>query len=59
MTIRTCAIRGRSDGEWHLSDHSQRLEVGGDIANSITSVSKDSLILIVYERNEIQDSKRR
>ena len=57
MTIRTCAIRGRSDGEWHSSDHSQRLEVGGDIANSITSVIKDSLILIVYEEIEVENSK--
>lgn len=27
----------------------QRIEVGGDIANAITSVSKDSLILEWYE----------
>lgn len=49
MIVITCAIRGRSDGDWLVSEHCQRLEVGSDIANSITSVAKDSLILEVYE----------
>ena len=34
--IRICAIRGRSDGDWYNSEHKQRLEVGGEISNSIT-----------------------
>ena len=43
-TIRICAIRGRSNGDWYCSEHNQRLEVGGNISNSITSVSKDNYI---------------
>lgn len=42
--IRICAIRGRSDGDWHNSEHNQRLEIGGEISNSITSVLKDNYI---------------
>ena len=42
--IRICAIRGRSDGDWHNSEHKQRLEVGGEISNSITSVQKDNYL---------------
>ena len=37
-------MRGRSIGNWYENDHSQRLELGNDIANSVTSVSKDSLV---------------
>ena len=47
--IRICAIRGRSDGDWYNSQHRQRLEIGGEISNSITTVQKDNLI---YERDE-------
>lgn len=42
--IRICAIRGRSDGDWHNYEHNQRLEIGGEISNSITSVLKDNYI---------------
>ena len=46
----TCAMRGRSDGEWHSSAHQQRLEIGvGGISNSITSVLKDFMICEIYE----------
>lgn len=45
-TFYSCAIRGRSNGDWHNTEHKQMLEVGSDIANSITGVSKDSLVLI-------------
>lgn len=55
--ILTCAIRGRSDGDWRSSEHEQRLEIGTDIANSITSVSKDSMILVTYEETEIENSE--
>ena len=42
--IRICAIRGMSDGDWYNSLHNQRLEIGGQTSNSITSVQKDNLI---------------
>ena len=42
--IRICAIRGRSDGDWYNSEHKQRLEIGGELSNSITSVLKDNYI---------------
>ena len=45
----SCAMRGRSDGEWHSSPHQQRLEIGVDISNSITSVLKDFLVCEIYE----------
>ena len=38
--IRICAIRGRSDGDWHNSSHNQRIEIGRQTSNSITSVQK-------------------
>ena len=45
----SCAFRARSDGDWHCSEHSQRLEIGTDIANSITTVAKDMMVLIYEE----------
>ena len=48
--IRICAIRGRSDGDWYNSEHSQRLEVGGEISNSITSVLKDNYVFMEEEK---------
>ena len=33
-----------SDGDWYNSEHKQRLEIGGEISNSITSVLKDNYI---------------
>lgn len=47
--VPACAMRGRSDGEWHTSDHHQKLEIGDELANSITSIAKDSLICEIYE----------
>lgn len=52
MNAISCAFRGRSDGEWYGSAHSQRLEIGTDVANSITSVAKDSLVIVTYEDRE-------
>ena len=48
--IRICAIRGRSDGDWYNSEHKQRLEVGGEISNSITSVLKDNYVCMEEEK---------
>lgn len=45
MAVLSCAIRGRSKGPWHSSEHRQHLEIGNEVAYSITSVQKDSLIL--------------
>lgn len=48
--IKSCAIRGRSDGNWFENEHKQKLEIGNEMtANSITSVTKDSLILQTIE----------
>ena len=33
-----------NDGDWYNSEHKQRLEVGGEISNSITSVLKDNYV---------------
>ena len=49
--IRICAIRGRSDGDWYNSEHSQRLEIGGELSNSITSVLKDNYIYEEYDKD--------
>lgn len=61
--IRICAIRGRSDGDWHNSEHNQRFEIGGEISNSITSVLKDNYIFETnnhfMEEKERKDSKTR
>lgn len=44
-------MRGRSDGGWNVSSHYQKLEIGGGISNSITSVQKDYLVIEVYEES--------
>ena len=46
---RTCAFRGRAEGEWHSSEHSQHLEIGGEISNAVSTVQKDYMVVIVYE----------
>lgn len=43
------AIRGRSNGDWHTSQHYQKIEVGGDTANSITSVAKDNYVIEIIK----------
>lgn len=49
IRIRTCASRGRADGDWYSNHHSQRLEIGGGISNAISSIAKDFMIIINYE----------
>lgn len=46
IRIRTCASRGRADGDWYSNPHSQRLEIGGCISNAISSIAKDFMIII-------------
>lgn len=46
----SCAIRGRSKGEWHSSEHRQMLELGSDrFSNALSSVQKDYLVALLYE----------
>lgn len=52
-TFYPCAIRGRCSNAVTDPTFSQRLEVGMDrrdsVANAITSVTKDSMVFILYE----------
>lgn len=42
----TAAVRGRSDGEWHSSEHQQRLELGSnDTSNASNGVAKDAMVV--------------
>ena len=51
MRSEIVAVRGRSIGDWHNSPHEQRIELRGQKkSSSITSVAKDNMLLIVYER---------
>ena len=50
MRAISCAIRGRSNGDWHSSEHRQMLEVGTEISNALSSVLKDYMVCMVYER---------
>lgn len=49
MKVLSCAIRGRSKGDWHTTAHTQTLELGCNVSNSITSVAKDSYVIEIYE----------
>ena len=55
----SCAMRGRSDGDWHSSAHQQRLEIGG-ISNSTTSSAKRFLdmcdIRVIQVCNIVDDT---
>ena len=48
-----CAVRGRSNGDWHTTIHRQKLEVGGNLSNSITSVLKDNYVIEIYNENSV------
>lgn len=50
MKSNIIAIRGRSFGDWHNSPHEQRIEFRGEMSSSLTSVAKDNMLLIAYER---------
>lgn len=52
VEIRACAMRGRADGDWHNSEHHQRIEIGDDISNSVTSVQKDNMVVLSYSRDK-------
>lgn len=55
--VNIAAIRGRSDGDWHGSEHQQRLEEGGDICGAITSVAKDNMLVERSVLGWVRDSK--
>ena len=46
----SCAVRGRSRGEWHSSEHRQMLEIGTEISNTLSSVQKDYMVCMIYEK---------
>lgn len=52
------AIRGRSDGDWRGSDHYQKLEIGGDVSNTITGVLKDNFIIEIMATKETKEKKQ-
>lgn len=46
-----CAMRGRADGEWHESEHEQRIECREDsVTNTITGVAKDNMVAETIEQ---------
>lgn len=45
----SCAIRTRSDGAWKTARHFRNVEVRDRICNSITSLTKDYMVIEVYE----------
>lgn len=53
-----CAMRGRnpdnpSDRKTHSSGRFvQRLEIGGGISNTLTSVAKDNYVIEIYEEED-------
>jgi len=47
-----CASRGRSEGEWHSSEHHQLLELNSYLySNAISGVQKDYMVALVYEND--------
>lgn len=56
MKVITCAIRGRNVLVQNCKIKIvQKLEMGGEIANSITTVQKDSLVVEIYENKDRQE----
>ena len=49
MRSQVIAIRGRSDGDWLLSEHFQKIEIRGNKTSSVTSVTKDNMVIECYE----------
>ena len=51
----SAAIRTRSDGEWHGGgSHYGKLEIGREVMNSLTKVSKDTLVIEVNELDTVR-----
>ena len=49
VDAKSCAVRTRSEGEWRETRHYRNVEVRDRICNSITSLEKDYMVLMVYE----------
>lgn len=45
----SCAILTQSDGAWKTTRHFRNVEVRDRICNSITSLTKDYMVIEVYE----------
>ena len=43
------ALRTRSSGDWHSSDHFANLEIRGAFTSSLTSVQKDNLVMEIWQ----------
>lgn len=52
MRANIAAIRGRSVGDWCNSSHLQKLELRGLKSSSLTSVAKDNMLIIFYEKTD-------
>lgn len=49
----SAALRTRSNGKWIKGEkHEQKVELGKNVANAITSVSKDSLVVLGFSRGK-------
>lgn len=48
MRVISCASRSRYEGKWYYKSHLQFPDLG-NVANSITRVPKDSMVLLIYE----------
>ena len=48
MKAISCASRSRGRGEWYYQSHFEQPELG-NVANSITRIPKDSMVMLVYE----------
>lgn len=44
------AIRGRSNGDWHCSEHFQKMEIRGCKSSVLTSIAKDNMVVSLYEK---------
>lgn len=53
-----CAMRGRSDGDWHENVHEQRMELRNDeITNTLTGVAKDNYVVETKYDNQQEQIK--
>lgn len=48
MRAVSCASRSRIKGEWYYQSHFENKELG-EVANAITRVPKDSMVMQIYE----------
>ena len=52
VSVIGCAQRGRSNGDWHSSEHRQMIEFNSRRwSNAISTVQKDFMIAILYDKD--------